>query len=231
MLSGASSSVAEWKSGVFKLKVRPQPGHPGFHNRLCPVAQPDSVLSGFYSRETVYLLRWFQNNSSLWSGLFCQKSHSLGWQFSVLHQVWVCCFNCCYCRCVVVVSVRVCYTTAFFASTFPLQLVFSFFSAHAIDFDNTLKFCNVEMLISVFQHLTVWHVASEFSFEIFLVLRKSNTFIKRDTIFCYVPFSKWLWFMAFFRCGGIFTYMNFSMITWVATLNAGFINFWSPSRK
>ena len=62
-------------------------------------------------------------------------------------------------------------------------------------------------------------------------LLSSNSLSRCVTIWSYVPFSKWVWFIDFFRCGGILAYMNWSMIAWAATPNASFANFLRSSKK
>ena len=59
----------------------------------------------------------------------------------------------------------------------------------------------------------------------------SNSRSRCVTICSNVPFSKWAWFINFFRCGGILAYMNCSMMAWVAIPNASLASFWSSSRK
>ena len=51
------------------------------------------------------------------------------------------------------------------------------------------------------------------------------------TICSYVPFSRWAWFIDFFRRGGILAYMNCSMMAWTAIPNAFLASLWSSSRK
>ena len=69
--------------------------------------------------------------------------------------------------------------------------------------------------------VTVFIWVSSRSFK----LLNSNSLSRCVTICSYKPFSKWAWFIDFFRCGGILAYMNCSMITWAATPNAYFANF------
>ena len=38
----------------------------------------------------------------------------------------------------------------------------------------------------------------------------------RITMFCYMPFSKWSWFVAFFVCNGLMAQLNFSMMAGAA---------------
>ena len=60
---------------------------------------------------------------------------------------------------------------------------------------------------------------------------RSNFFLICFTICLYVPFSKWAWFIDFFRCGGIFAFMNRSMTTWAAISKESFASFWSSSKN
>ena len=60
----------------------------------------------------------------------------------------------------------------------------------------------------------------------------SSNFFSRFVAICsYVPFSKWTWFIDFFRCGGILAYMKYSIMAWVAIPNAFLVCFWSSSGK
>ena len=59
----------------------------------------------------------------------------------------------------------------------------------------------------------------------------SNPFSRCVTICLNVPFSKWAWFIDFFRCDVVLAYMNCSMMTWAAIPNASSASFWSSSRK
>ena len=60
---------------------------------------------------------------------------------------------------------------------------------------------------------------------------KSKSISRSVTICSYVRFSKWIWLLNFFRCGGTLSLMNCSLPAWAATLNASFANFRNSFKK
>ena len=63
VVSGLSTAVLEWRSGVFSIKLRPQIDQSRLYCSVCPVVDSDSVPSVFCSEEAVYLLHWLQKSN------------------------------------------------------------------------------------------------------------------------------------------------------------------------
>ena len=75
--------------------------------------------------------------------------------------------------------------------------------------------------------LTVFICSSSGAYNLF----GSSSLSKCVTICSYAPFSKWVWCIDFFRCGGILAQMICSTMAWAAIPNASLASFWSSSRK